>query len=88
MGAWARGRLLMAGVTPKTDLSDALDLLTVIMFETPEVRDNLRKWRQGLDRADVAARAKAGVLNRAEWGLRPHQIEQQRLAMERLGRGG
>lgn len=76
----------MAGVGPRTDLSDALDVLTVVMLEVPE--EHLRKWRQGLDRARVAAQAKAGTFDRSTWGLAPEQIEQQRRAMEQLGQGG
>ena len=76
----------MAGVKSNTSLSDVLDLLTVIMLEVPE--QHLRKWRQGMDRAAVVAQAKAGTLDRKTWGLAPHQVEQQRRALEQLGQGG
>lgn len=85
-GAWARGRLLMAGVVDSTPFSDVLDMLTVIYLEVP--RDPLRQWRRELDRADLIAKAKAGRLDRSTWGLQPHQIEQQRAAMRTLGQSG
>lgn len=75
----------MAGVTGDTDVGDVLDVLTVVMLEIPE--NPLRQWRQAMDRADVMAKAKAGTLDRATWGLQPHQVEQQRAALRTLGGG-
>lgn len=86
MGSYARGRLLMAGVTGGTDVSDALDVLTVVMLEIPEKQ--LREWRQAMDRADAVARARTGKFDRSTWGLQPHQVEQQRAALRTLGQGG
>lgn len=76
----------MAGVTSETGMSDVLDVLTVVMLDIPERQ--LQKWRQFMDRATVVAQAKAGTLDRATWGLQPHQIEQQQAAMRTLGRNG
>lgn len=76
----------MAGVVATTPISDVLDLLTVIMLEIPQ--EQLRTWRSAMDRAALVADAKAGKLDRSTWGLRPHQIEQQRAAMRTLGQSG
>lgn len=76
----------MAGVGPDTGCGDALDVLTVLMLEIPT--QQLRKWRAGIDRAVTAAQVQAGRFDRRTWGLAPHQVEQQRLAMRTLGRGG
>lgn len=75
----------MAGVVATAPLSDVLDMLTVIMLEVPQ--EQLRKWRSAMDRADMVAKAKSGNLDRATWGLQPHQIEQQRAALRTLGQG-
>lgn len=76
----------MAGVGPTTGIGDALDVLTVIMLEVPQ--QQLTKWRQAMDRADVAAKAKAGKLDRSTWGMAPHQIEQQKAALRTLEQSG
>jgi hypothetical protein len=76
----------MTGVRDDTDLCDALDVLTVIRIDmTKETHDALGKWRQIIDRADIAAKARAGKLDRSQWGLQPHQVEQQKAALRTLG---
>jgi hypothetical protein len=79
-----RGRLFLAGVDNLTPITDVLDVLTVVVMETPG--EALGKWRTGLDRAASAAKAAAmrgrgpaGAPaatrpDRATWGLEPHQI--------------
>jgi hypothetical protein len=76
----------MASVTSESDVCNVLDVLTVVMLEIPEPQ--LRKWRQMMDRADVAAKTRSGKFDRSQWGLQPHQIEQQRAALRTLGQGG
>ena len=83
-----RGRLFLGGVTGETPVSDALDVLTVVLMDTPG--DALKKWRTGLDRAVAAARARGAVVSggkpdRASWGLAPGQVEAQRRFMNRMG---
>jgi hypothetical protein len=89
-----RGRLWMAGVRAKTPISDVLDVLTVIVMDTPG--DALAKWRSGLDRAGAAVMARSRVTvsdeesrqrMRATWGLQPHQIEAHRRFHQRMGGG-
>ena len=85
-----RGRLFLADVRPQTALTDVLDVLTVIMLETPG--EALKQWRAGLDRAAAAAAAasRKPVTReqlRATWGLEPHQIEAHRRFHERMGGG-
>ena len=89
-----RGRLFMAGVRARTALTDVLDLITVIVMDTPG--EALAKWRSGLDRAVAVARMRdtraqtleqRGV-DRASWGLAPHQVEATRRFMTSMGGGG
>ena len=85
-----RGRLFLANVRPKTALTDVLDVLTVIMLETPG--EALKQWRSGLDRAAAAAAAQSRepvtrAQMRATWGLAPDQIEAHRRFHERMGGG-
>lgn len=88
-----RGRLFIAGVGPDTPLGDALDVLTVIVMDTPG--EALKKWRTGIDRVVAAAQIRAsaaksatGKPDRATWGLAPGQIEQTRRFMANMGAGG
>lgn len=84
LGAYIRGRLLIAGVTGNTPVCDALDVVTVIVMDCPG--EELRKWRTGMDRAILTAQTKAGrVPDRATWGLAPDQIEQTRAVLSRMG---
>lgn len=84
LGSYIRGRLFLAGITGATPLGAVLDVLTVIMMDTPG--EQLTKWRQGLDRAAITEQARAGRLDRATWGLQPHQIKQQQRFMSTFGR--
>jgi hypothetical protein len=84
-----RGRLIMAGVGPKTPISDALDVLTVIVMDTPG--EALQKWRTGMvarAQTTVADSAEAYRQMRATWGLQPHQIEAHKKFHQRMGGGG
>lgn len=88
-----RGRLFLAGVRGRTPISDVLDVLTVIVMDTPG--EALAKWRSGLDRAVSATRARNQtpppgnntVGSRATWGLEPGQIEAHSRFMSSMGRG-
>lgn len=91
-----RGRLFMAGVQHGTALTDALDVLTVLMVDTPG--DTLKKWRDGMDRALAVDTAQAprttgeGAAEgrralRESWGLLPGQVEQHARFLARTGRG-
>lgn len=81
-----RGRLFVSGVDDNTPLSDVLDVLTVIVMDTPG--EALGKWRSGLDRAGftaeaAASRTSAGAstasrYDRSTWGLTPEQVEATR----------
>lgn len=75
--AYLRGRLFMAGVSDRTPLATALDVLTVLVMEVPT--DELRKWRRELD----AALWKVRPPDRSTWGLLPDQVA----STERLIRG-
>ena len=73
-GAYVRGKLFMAGVDVQTPVTTALDVLTVVLMEVPV--DDLRKWRQELDRALWRVRPP----DRGTWGLLPeHVAAQERL---------
>jgi hypothetical protein len=88
-----RGRLFLAGVDGQTPVSDVLDVLTVIVVDTPG--EALGKWRSGLDRAAAVARADAtrargtvpsgGRPDRATWGLAPDQIAATERFMTTMG---
>lgn len=86
-----RGRLFMTGVDDRTPVSDVLDVLTVVVMDTPG--EALGKWRTGLDRAVAVARAAtakargpvATRLDRATWGLQPDQIESTKRFMASMG---
>lgn len=74
-----RGRLLIAGIGPRSTISDTLDVLTVILMDTPG--EQLEKWRDGLDRAalksvptQTAESPVARGIDRAGWGTTPDQI--------------
>lgn len=69
---------------PRTSLRTVLDVLTVILMDTPG--EALKRWRDGMDRAAMVAQARAGRIDRANWGLQPHQIEQQQRFMQTFGR--
>jgi hypothetical protein len=83
-----RGRLFMAGVDNLTPASDALDVLTVVVMDTPG--EALGKWRTGIERAAFAAKAAASRAqmptgapaaaryDRATWGLAPEQLAASR----------
>jgi hypothetical protein len=86
-----RGRLFIAGVDARTPVSDVLDVLTVVVMDTPG--EALGKWRSGIERAAFAAKAAAartrapagpagaataGRYDRSSWGLAPEQIEATR----------
>jgi hypothetical protein len=83
-----RGRLFIAGVDARTPVSDALDVLTVVVMDTPG--EALKKWRSGIERAAFTAKAAvartrapagaatAGRYDRSSWGLAPEQIEATR----------
>lgn len=85
LGAYVRGRLFMAGVTDATDLGDALDVLTVVLMDTPG--EALGVWRRRMDLVTAQAQARSGRVDRASWGLRPEQVQQQKQAMRTLGEG-
>lgn len=88
LGAYIRGRLFIAGVDARTPASDALDVLTVVVMDTPG--EALGKWRTGIDRAAFAAKAAAARArtpvgtpgparyDRSTWGLAPEQVEATR----------
>lgn len=83
-----RGRLFIAGVDGLTPVSDVLDVLTVVVMDTPG--EALGKWRTGIDRAAFVAQAAASRsrtpagtpaaarYDRSTWGLAPEQIEATR----------
>jgi hypothetical protein len=83
----------MAGIQHETALTDVLDVLTVLVIETPG--DALKQWRDGMDRAmavDAARVARAAETDaearrrmRASWGLLPGQIEQHAKFLARMG---
>lgn len=83
-----RGRLFIAGVDALTPVSDVLDVLTVVVMDTPG--EALGKWRSGIERAAYTAKAVAARTrgpagapaparyDRSTWGLAPEQIEATR----------
>lgn len=62
----------------------ALDVLTVALIEAPGER--LKAFRDGMDRETTTSQVRSGRIDRATWGLAPHQIEQQRRFMQTFGR--
>lgn len=88
MGSYVRGRLVMAGLGGHAPVGDVLDVLTVIVMETPG--EALGKWRDGIDRVVARARhasastAAPSTPDRATWGLLPDQAA----ATQRLMGGG
>jgi hypothetical protein len=89
LGAYIRGRLVIAGITARTAITDVLDVITVIAMDCPG--DALQKWRTGMDRA-LATRAlrnpdpvAAKKADRASWGLAPGQVESQRAFIAQMG---
>lgn len=54
------------------------------MVEAPGER--LQAWRDGLDKALLGAQTTTGRLDRATWGLQPHQIAQQQQFMRIVSR--
>lgn len=76
----------MAGVTGSTNSSDVLDVITVLMFEIPA--EQLRKYRDRLNRSVAAARVRAGQFDRRTWGLQPDQIVATQRLMGRLSNPG
>lgn len=69
LGPYLRGRLWMAGIRRNTPLSVALDVLDVVMMDTPV--EALTKRRQSLEIEMAVARARAGRVDRDSWGVPP-----------------
>lgn len=61
----------MAGVRPATPLTDALDVLEVVLMDTPQ--DALVKRRRQMDMQEAISQARAGTLDRDSWGMTPEQ---------------
>ena len=80
-----RGRLFIAGISGDTPITDALDVLTVIVMDTPG--EALRRWRDGIDRAALAAQItpRPARHDRDTWGLRPDQIAATQRFMSNWG---
>lgn len=76
----------MAGVTGTTDLGDALDVITALMFEIPGKA--LQEYRSRLARQVTVARIREGKFNRRTWGMQPDQIEATQRLMGTLGNRG
>jgi hypothetical protein len=71
IGPYLRGRLWIAGIRDATSLVTALDVLEVILMDTPQ--EALAEKRRSLDVAVAVAEARAGIVDRASWGLSPEQ---------------
>jgi hypothetical protein len=81
---------VIAGIKPRTAITDVLDVLAVITMDCPG--EALQKWRAGMDRALATTRvqrvvdpALAKQADRASWGLRPDQIAAQRAFIAQMG---
>lgn len=88
----------MAGIRDRTPISTVLDVLTVIVVDTPG--DALKKWRAGMDRAGAALRARQNqqadhvvdpeadrAAMRKQWGLLPGQVEAHRRFLDNMTGG-
>jgi hypothetical protein len=71
LGGYLRGRLWIAGVRDRTTLVTVLDVLEVILMDTPQ--EALAEKRRSLDVAVSVAEARAGMVDRDSWGLSPEQ---------------
>lgn len=76
----------MAGITGATDLGDALDVITAVMFDAP--RKALEEYRSRLDRRITAAKVSSGQFDRRTWGMQPDQIAATQRLMGTLGNPG
>lgn len=87
----------MAGIDDRTPIDVVLDVLTVVVMDTPG--QELKKWRAGMDRAGAAvvarqAREPDRIVDptdresmRANWGLLPGQLESHRRFLETMTGG-
>jgi hypothetical protein len=84
----------MAGIRDRTPIDVVLDVMTVVVMDTPG--QELAKWRAGMDRAGAAmvarqSRQPAHITDpddraamRRQWGLLPGQIDQHRRFLETM----
>ena len=87
----------MAGIRDRTPIDVVLDVLTVVVMDTPG--QELKKWRAGMDRAGAAMASRRDresdhvvapedrAAMRKQWGLLPHQIDQHRRFLDTMTRG-